>query len=74
MSDSIADLRWPPIVTTRGVAGLAVRIGRALEDWGLRTSHDAARAELAQRRAFLAGEQRDRAAREQVTRSAYRGL
>jgi hypothetical protein len=74
MSESIADLRWPPIVTARGIAGLAVRIGRSLEDWGERAAKPAALAELERRREIQAGSQRDRAAHEQALRGGYRGL
>ena len=73
MSENTAELRWPPIVTTRGIAGLAVRLGRSLEDWGERASRQAARAELDRRRAAQTGSQRDRAARERALRSSYRG-
>jgi hypothetical protein len=73
MSESAYELRWP-VVTTRGVAGLAVRLGRALEEWGERAGKPAARAELELRQAFEAGSQRDRAAHEQVLRGSYRGF
>ena len=73
MSETVADLRWP-IVTTRGVAGVAVRLGRALEEWGERAGRPAARAELEVRRGRQAESQRDRAAHEHALRGGYRGF
>lgn len=74
MSESIAaELRWP-IVTTRGIAGVAVRLGRALEEWGERAGKPEARAELEFRRGREVGSQRDRVAYEQALRGGYRGF
>jgi len=73
VSETVYELRWP-VVTSRGVAGLAVRLGRALEEWGERAGKPEARAELEQRRALEAGSQRDRAAQEHVLRGGYRGF
>ncbi len=73
MSESIAGLRWPA-VTTRGVPGLAVRVGRALEEWGERAASPEARAEHELRRALHAAAHRENAAHEQALRAGYRGL
>ena len=73
MSESIAGLRWP-VITTRGVPGLAVRVGRALEEWGERAASPAARAEHERRRARQAAAHRDNAAHEHALRAGYRGL
>ena len=73
MSESIAGLRWP-VVPARGVAGLAVRVGRALEEWGERAARPEVRAEHQLRRALQAAAQRDHAAREHALRAGYRGL
>ena len=73
MSETIAGLRWPAI-TTRGIAGLAVRVGRALEEWGERAASPEARAEYELRLTLRAAAQRDQTRYEQALRAGYRGL
>ena len=57
-----------------GLAGLAVRAGRALERWGTRAAQPATRAEIEHRRAAQLERQRAQAARDLALHGMYRVL
>jgi hypothetical protein len=54
-----------------GFAGLAIRLGRALEAWGERAAEPAALADLEQRRVELRERGRAEAARDQALHGMY---